>query len=159
MAHVVTLKHDPSDTTVVYLSTPLDMANTMGGFGPARYVGANAPIPGVSYVVARDDLPRFVSYAQHHGVTIVDTGAARRAPRPPWSEAPLPECTHCGQPARRGAHLEHCPNCGAPWQAVEVGTHHPDHHPGLHAKCATCGAYTPVGFAHCTHCGTPHADA
>jgi hypothetical protein len=119
MAHVVTLQYDTRDTTVVYLSTDPDMAHTMGGFGPARFVGRNPPIRGVSYVMALDDLPRFRVYATNRGIRVVDT-PTRPGPRPPWMERPLPECTHCGQPVRRGAQPTHCPNCGAPWDPTEV---------------------------------------
>jgi hypothetical protein len=118
MTHVVTLQYDPRDTTVVYLSTDPDMAHTMGGFGPARYVGANPPIRGVSYVIALDDLPRFRVYATNRCVTLV--GPTTRVPtRPPWAERPLPECAECGHPTRRGYTPTTCPNCGHPWQGVQ----------------------------------------
>lgn len=158
MAHVVTLRDTPGNPDVVYLCTAPDMASTMGGFGPARYVGSNPPVPGASYVITTEDLPRFTVYAANRSVSIVDNRGQDmpRRNQPYGREAPLPECTHCGQPARRGTRLQHCPNCGAPWQAIEVGAPY-SRNADTHVVCDTCHAHTPQGYSHCTHCGTPHA--
>lgn len=118
--HVVTLKHDPREPEIVYLDTPPDLAHTMGGFGPARFVGHNPPIRGVSYAIHADDLGRFLNYANHHTIHVIDARyTGHPVPRRP--DVPLPECAQCGQPTRRGHHPEHCPNCGAPWVSVEWG--------------------------------------
>lgn len=157
MAHVVTLRTDPANPTVVYLCTPPDMASTMGGFGPARYVGNNPPVAGASYAITAEDLPRFTVYAANRSVAVVDNraGPAYTTRRPLGREAPLPECTHCGQPTRRGTRLQHCPNCGAPWEPIEVGAPY-SRNVDTHTTCGTCGHHTPAGYSHCTHCGTPH---
>lgn len=118
--HVVTLKTDSRDAEIVYLCTPPNLARTMGGFGPARFVGYNPPVPGASYAMHTDDLPRFLIYAAHHAVHVIDT--RHNGHTVPRQTTPLPECAQCGQPARRGHHPEHCPNCGAPWVAMEWGT-------------------------------------
>jgi predicted RNA-binding Zn-ribbon protein involved in translation (DUF1610 family) len=155
MTHVVTLRADPADPGVVYLCTAPGMSSTMGGFGPARYVGNTPPVPGASYVISRDDLPRFTVYCANRQVSIVDSRTAPSAHRPYGREAPLPECLHCGQPVRRGTHWEHCPNCGMPWQVIEVGA--PYSQPNRNVTdCQQCGRSTLVGFAHCTHCGELH---
>jgi hypothetical protein len=119
MSHVVTIKQHPTNPDIVCLCTPPDMATIMGGFGPARYVGNAPPINGASYVISTEDLPRFSVYCTNRATHLVD---ARRTTttRPAHAEQPLPECIHCGQPARRGTHLEHCPNCGAPWEPVQA---------------------------------------
>jgi len=113
MAPTVTIKPDPT-TDLVYLSTPPDLAPVMGGFGPARYVGNNPPIPGASYVIAADELPRFRVYCTNRGVHILDQ-VTRPRPRPPWAERPLPECRECGQPRARYANPSRCPQCGEEW--------------------------------------------
>lgn len=153
MAHVVTLRTDPANPAVIYLATPQDMAPVMGGFGPARYVGNNPPIPGVSYVIPAEDLPRFRVYCTNRSVALLD----QPLPATPLGRGtPLPECSHCGQPSRRGAQLTHCPNCGEPWAPIQVGHHYsttaPQH------VCESCHRNTPLGFTHCTNCGAPHAN-
>jgi hypothetical protein len=156
MSHVVTLRLHPTDPDLVCLCTPIDMAHTMGGFGAARYVGNAPPINGASYVIGSDDLPRFRVFATHHATHIVDA----RTPTnviPLGRGAPLPECTHCGQPARRGARLNHCPNCGAPWDATEIGAPYSRGWIGAVTTCDQCSSDTPSGYAHCIHCGAPHA--
>lgn len=115
--HVVTLKTDPATPAVVYLSTPPDLAETMGGFGPARFVGHHPPMPGVSYALPATELDKFRVYATNRGVTVVDSRP--RTQRPGWMERPLPECADCGYPARRGHTPTHCPNCDAPWVGVQ----------------------------------------
>lgn len=131
------------------------MASTMGGFGPARYVGNAPPVAGASYVITKDDLPRFRVYCTNRGVHIVEDRAGPRAVRPYGRETPLPECSQCGQPAHRSARPQHCPNCGAPWQPVEVGA--PYSQPSrLTYECTWCGGQTVMGFTHCTLCGAPH---
>lgn len=159
MAHVVTLRDTPTDPAVVYLCTPPDMASTMGGFGPARYVGNHPPVAGASYVINAEDLPRFRVYATNRSVAVVDNRGTEdtRRNRPYGREAPLPECVHCGQPVRRGTRLDHCPNCGAPWQAIEVGAPY-SRNVDTHDTCTTCGSHTPKGYSHCTHCGSPRAN-
>lgn len=156
MAHIVTLKVAPSDPLLVYLCTPPDMATTMGGFGPARYVGNTPPIAGASYVISTEDLPRFQVYCTNRGVQVLDSRSTSKAHRPYGREAPLPECTHCGQPARRGTHLEHCPNCGAPWFPIELGA--PYAQPMWDTRvCDQCSSSTPSGYSHCVNCGSAHA--
>jgi hypothetical protein len=155
MAHLVTLKSSPRDPDVVYLCTPQDMATTMGGFGPARYVGNTPPVPGASYVISTDDLPRFRVYCTNRSVTVLDARGTSTAHRPYGREAPLPECAHCGQPSRRGARLEHCPNCGTPWDPIEVGAPYA-HASGAVITCDQCSSDTPSGFSHCIMCGAPH---
>jgi hypothetical protein len=155
MAHIVTVKSAPTDPGLLYLVTTPDMARTMGGFQPARYIGNTPPIPGASYVISTDDLPRLTVYCTNRGLHLVDgrdTPASKA--RAPWRERPLPECTHCGQPAARGARMSHCPNCGVPWEPVEVGPSQHRHLVGAVRQCASCGRDTPEGFTHCTHCGT-----
>jgi len=158
MSHVATLKQG-TDPDVIYLCTPLTMANIMGGFGPARYVGSAPPVTGASYVISTDDLPRFRVYCHSHSVTLVDarTTANSTANRPYGREAPLPECTHCGQPARRGARLQHCPNCGAPWDAIELGAPYAPGNQWPSLTCDQCSTATPAGYSHCIYCGAPHA--
>ena len=156
MAHIVTLKSSPTDPGVVYLQTMPDMAQLMGGFGPARYVGSNPPVPGVSYVVGLDDVPRFQVYCTNRSIHVVDQrdSAKPASQRPAWAESPLPECRQCGQPAKRGARLSFCPNCGATWDATEVG-------PAAQGRnqsqpmvvCDSCQRHTPQGFTHCCECG------
>jgi hypothetical protein len=155
MSHLVTLRQG-TDPGLVYLCTPPDMATTMGGFGPARYVGSTPPVPGASYVISADDLPRFRLYCHSHHATIVDARTTSPGQRPYGREAPLPECARCGQPARRGAQPQHCPNCGAPWDAIEIGAPYSRTPNGPGITCADCQSTTPAGFAHCIHCGTAH---
>jgi hypothetical protein len=156
MAHIVTLKTAPGDTALVYLCTPPDMASTMGGFGPARYVGNTPPIPGASYVITTDDLPRFQVYCTNRGVHVMDSRGGGKPEKPYGRNAPLPECTHCGQPARRGARLEHCPNCGSPWDPIELGAPYIRQQWAV-VVCDECSSETPSGFSHCIRCGAAHA--
>lgn len=156
MSHVVTLKQHPTDADVVYLCTPPDMASTMGGFGPARYVGNAPPISGASYVISSDDLPRFRVYCTNRSVNVIDARGTNTQVRPYGREAPLPECSHCGQPARRGVNLHHCPNCGAPWDPIEVGAPYAHAGNGPHITCDDCQCSTPAGYSHCIHCGSAH---
>lgn len=115
MAHVVTLKTDPTDASVVYLCTPRELASTMGAYGPARFVGDRPPIRGASYAIAADDVPSFRVFAANRGVTLADMGPPARADRPGWMERPLPECAECGQPRARYSNPAHCPQCGEAW--------------------------------------------
>lgn len=157
MTHLVTLKQQPTDPDVVYLCTPPDMASIMGGFGPARYCGNTPPISGASYVISTDDLPRFRVYCTNRSIKLIDARGATTIHRPYGREAPLPECTHCGQPARRGARLQHCPNCGTPWEPIELGA---PFHPGNRwptRVCDQCSTDTPTGYSHCIYCGAAHA--
>lgn len=156
MSYLVTMRADPSDNAVIYLCTDPSMSALMGGFGPARYVGNTPPVKGASYAIALDDLPRFRVYCTNRSVRLLDAReveAPRR--RPAWAERPLPECAHCGQPVARGVVPSFCPNCGAPWEPVEVA-------PGGHRHevpsraCSSCGVSTPAAFTHCTACG--HAE-
>jgi hypothetical protein len=160
MSHLVTMRADPREPAVIYLCTDPSMAPVMGGFGPARYVGNTPPVKDASYVIDADDLPRFRVYCTNRSVRILDVREVeppRVTNRPPWAERPLPECRHCGQPAQRGARIEFCPNCGAPWDAVEV-------EPGtprvevLTRECASCHTRTAAAFTHCTTCGHAHLD-
>lgn len=155
MSHVVTLKQHPTQPQVIYLCTPPDMAGTMGGFGPARYVGNAPPIAGASYVITIDELPRFRVYATNRSVTVIDARGATE-PKPYGRGAPLPECAHCGQPARRSAQLQHCPNCGTPWQAIEIGAPYSRGWSGSVVTCQECSTDTPSGFTHCIYCGAPN---
>lgn len=157
MAHVVTIRQHPTEPDVVYLCTPPDMASTMGGFGPARYVGNAPPISGASYAITADDLPRFRVYCTNRSVQLIDGRDSTPATRPWGRQQPLPECSHCGQPARRGARLTHCPNCGAPWDAIELGAPYAQQGNGPGITCLSCGSVTAAGFTHCTHCGAAHA--
>lgn len=73
---------------------------------------------------------------------------------------PLPECVHCGQPAKRFDDHEKrtphqppkfCPDCGAPWESRIVKVVEQD----LHATqtCQACG-HTQLGaFPRCSNCG------
>lgn len=158
MSHLVTMRADTRDSAIIYLCTDPSMAPVMGGFGPARYVGNSPPVKGASYVIAADDLPRFTVYCANRSVHIVDareTGHAVPRHRPPWAERPLPECRHCGQPVARGVAPSFCPNCGDPWEAIEVGPSR-DRHEVAGRECTSCHATTPAAFTHCTSCG--HAD-
>lgn len=157
MTHLVTLKASPTDPDVVYLCTPPDMASTMGGFGPARYVGNTPPISGASYVISSDDLPRFRVYCTNRSVRVIDGRGNSTAERPYGRGTPLPECSQCGQPARRGARLQHCPNCGAPWAAIEIGAPYAHAGNGPQIVCPDCQTSTPAGYSHCVYCGTAHA--
>jgi Double zinc ribbon len=157
MSHVVTLKQHPADADVIYLCTPPDMAHTMGGFGPARYVGNAPPISGASYAITAGDLDRFRVYCANRSVSLIDARGNSNAERPYGRGAPLPECSQCGQPARRGTRLQHCPNCGAPWQAIEIGAPYAHAGNGPHIVCSDCQTSTPAGYSHCVYCGTAHA--
>jgi hypothetical protein len=158
MSHLVTLRADPRDTAVIYLCTDPSMSIVMGGFGPARYVGNTPPVKGASYAIATDDLPRFRVYCTNRSVRLLDEReiAAPRV-RPPWAERPLPECTSCGQPVARGVVPSFCPNCGAPWEAVEVVPGTPRHEV-LTRVCGSCHSLTPAAFTHCATCGHAHLD-
>lgn len=161
MSHLATMKSDPGNPGVIYLVTDPSMAPVMGGFGPAKFVGNNPPVKGASYAIADDDLPRFQVYCANRSVRLVDTRDDRpevgtpRA-RPPWAERPLPECRECGQPAQRGARIEFCPNCGDPWDPVEVGPSS-TRHEVVTATCGSCMRETPAAYSHCTRCGAPLA--
>lgn len=115
MSQIVTLKADPHSPRLVYLCTRPELASTMGGFGPARFIGTAPPVPGASYVVELGDLDRFRVYCMNRGVSIVDTRESATRPRPAWAEARLPECRECGQPRARYANPTRCPQCGEAW--------------------------------------------
>jgi hypothetical protein len=155
MSHLVTLKQG-TDPDVVYLCTAPDMATIMGGFGPARFVGNTPPIAGASYAITSDDLPRFRVYCTNRQVKVIDGRGTTAQHRPYGREAPLPECRHCAQPARRGAHLQHCPNCGTPWEPIELGAPYAQALAAM-VQCASCLRNTPTGYSHCTLCGVPLA--
>jgi hypothetical protein len=160
--HIITLKSDPEDPEVVYLCTPPDMAQTMGGFAPARYIGDRPPVPDASYVISQDRLPHFMVYAANRGITLGDYRQPRQQPsqRPAWAEHPLPECRECGQPAKRGARLSFCPNCGTPWDPIEVGPAGQGRESSAPMlTCHACQRTTPAGFTHCCECGAKLADA
>lgn len=160
MSHIVTLQTDPADQGVIYLGTDPSMAPIMGGFGPARYM-RNAPVKGASYVIESDDLPRFIVYCANRSVRVVDRRETEPEPvrrRPAWAERPLPECRSCGQPVARGVSPSFCPNCGATWDAVEVGTTPGSTRYVETEVCSECGNDTPVGWTHCTECGARRAE-
>lgn len=166
MPHVVTVRAHETNPDLLYLCTPPELASVMGGFGPARFVGRPPwTTPDASYLIATDDLVRFQTFANSRQIITNDArGVVTEAPaqRPAWAERPLPECRECGQPAKRGARLTYCPNCGQPWDAIEIGapeTHH--HEAGVECPhcvkvhtCTGCHLPTPYGFAHCVHCGS-----
>ena len=157
MAHVATVKTAPDNPEILYLCTAPDMAPIMGGFGPARYVGNSPPVKDASYTITLDDLPRFRVYCANRSVHLVDSrdDARRPSDRPAWAERPLPECSHCGQPASRKANrIQHCPNCGNPWDPIEVGPAGMGRHgPAPLTQCASCDATTLAGFDRCMTCG------
>jgi len=156
MAHVVTMKTAPGDPSLVYLCTPPDMSATMGGFGPARYVGNHPPVIGASYVIEVSDLPRFRVYCANRAVRLVENDTPATRTRPPWAERPLPECKHCGQPVARGVNPSFCPNCGAPWEGLELGPSR-ERHDVPTRQCEACNAQTPNAYTHCMTCGAGDA--
>lgn len=142
---VVIRSHDQS-AQLVYLDTSPDLATVMGKFRPARYVGAR----GGAYVLTASNLGLFADFAKHHRLQVVDERGSVAALGPLGREAPLPECDRCGQPARRGSRLAHCPGCGNRWQPIEITEHWRD---ASTDTCPTCATRQPAGYGWCIRCG------
>lgn len=138
---VVVRNHDQS-AQLVYLDTSPELQHLMGRFRPARYVGARNG----AYVLAESNLGLFADFCKHHQIPLVDE---RHAPVSSRQDA-LPECFHCGQPARRGTHLAHCPSCGNAWRPIQVAERWRE---DTTASCPTCHTRQPAGFGWCVRCG------
>lgn len=117
-----------------------DAAALMGRFQPARWQQKAK-----AYWLPTSHLDAFTRYLDHEGATLVDergTGGAT---------GPLPECTTCGLPARRGVELRYCPGCGAPWAPV---VHEAEHMPGgARRTCLRCTREQRGAAARCGNCG------
>lgn len=140
---IVVRNHDKS-AQLVYLDTSPELAHLMGRFRPARFVGAR----GGAYVLAESNLGLFADFARHHQLQVLDERHAAVSSR----QSALPECFHCGQPARRGSHLAHCPGCGQPWRPIEIEERWRE---ATTDSCPTCHSRQPAGFGWCGRCGAP----
>jgi hypothetical protein len=152
VTRLVRVRLHPDDERLVMLDTPPQLAQTMGRFEPARFVG----LRGGAYVMPTDMLDHFASFARLHDVLLIDerssvatdTGSGGRVV---GHARPLPECAQCGQPARRDRQPDYCPSCGWTWAAVE---HEPYREDEQREQCTRCLARQPFGFEFCQRCGT-----
>lgn len=145
--HVVILRahHDRPD--LVLLDTPPELATVMGRFQPARYVG----LPHGAYALPVDKLDAFATFTRANHVATIDDRGRQGTTVQPGQAIPLPECSTCGQPAKRDRPLRYCPRCGAIWHPVayvetlrELTT----------TTCPACSTTQRLGFPICQHCGT-----
>jgi hypothetical protein len=143
-------RHDRHGGLVLLDSAP-QLAETMGRFPAARYVGHRRG----AYELPTALLGDLEAFARVHDVLLIDD---RDAPEPAASSTrvvgharPVPECAACGQPARRDRQPDHCPACGATWRALEHQAHVEAED---REQCARCLAMQPHGFDYCQRCGT-----
>lgn len=145
-APVIIRTHDES-TQLVYLDTSPELAQIMGRYQPARYIGKR----GAAYVLAQANLGTFADFLAHHGIELLDQRGQVDSSRPAGRDRPLPECGSCGQPAQRGALLRHCPACGARWQPIEPqDSSRPE---ALVVSCPACDGQQVAGMRYCQRCG------
>lgn len=146
------LRAHPTDPALLLLDTRPGLANTMGAFGPARFVGMR----GGAYAMPAAALPAWEKFARAQQLTIIDNRpqpAARKV-----YDQPLPECAHCHIPAKRGHTFRFCPGCGQPWEPIQI---RPDHRGGNTTdavSCPSCGHRQAGGFTFCSRCGAPAPD-
>jgi hypothetical protein len=122
----------------------------MGRFQPARYAGLDHG----AYLLPAEQLDNFQTFTRaNHLATIDDRGRPRLAgPVGPGQPNPLPECSTCGQPAKRNAAPTYCPACGDDWHPVIVRTMQRDLNS---VTCPTCSTRQRIGFPICHACGSP----
>ena len=142
---VIRLHH--ADPKLVTLDTPPELAPTMGRFQPARY----SPIRGGSYVMPIEQVENLTVFARFNGLAVSDerhtAPAGARIVGPP---RPLPECSNCGQPAKRGREPTYCPACGKAWDPIE----YVEEAASLTmVECPACQELQRPGFPNCMHCG------
>jgi hypothetical protein len=152
VTRLVRVRLHPDDERLVLLDTPPQLAQTMGRFEPARFVG----LRGGAYAMPTEMLGHFESFARLHDVLLIDERASVATDTPHGRRVvgharPVPECGTCGQPARRDRQPDYCPACGRAWAPVE---HEPYREDEQREQCARCLARQPFGFDYCQRCGT-----
>jgi len=148
---IIRIRLHAEQPSMVLLDTAPQLADTMGRFPAARYVGARRG----AYALPAALLDELATFARVHDVLLIDeraSAATDTGSRVVGHARPLPECASCGQPARRDRQPEHCPACGSKWRAVE---HEPYSENESREQCARCLARQPYGFDYCQRCGTP----
>lgn len=142
--HLARLTAHPTDTRTVLLHTPPGLATDMGRFEPARYDQAHR-----AYLVHVDHLAALHRFAATIALHIVDERT-----RPPGQRPLMPECIHCGQPAKLTRQPHRCPGCGQPWKPtfVDPGTGHGE---AVRQTCDHCGHTQRGRFGYCGACGEP----
>ena len=152
-ARPVIVRAHESQAQLAYLDTGPELSSIMGRFRPARYVGARQG----AYLVAAANVEMFRDFARHHHLVIIDERNAATTERPYGRERPVPECSHCGQPARRNTRLAYCPACGKHWAPVEVDVYRTDDR--LAIACQQCGQAQAAGMRYCQSCGSQLPDS
>lgn len=137
---IIKIEAHPKQGDLVVVHAGPDAAALMGRFQPARWQPKTR-----TYWLPTSHLDAFTRYLDHEDATLVDergTGGA---------VGPLPECTGCGQPARRGVELRYCPTCGEPWAPV---VHAAEHMPGgIRTTCLRCCREQHGRLTRCGNCG------
>ena len=147
---VVVIRSHPDRIDLVLLDTPPELASTMGRFQPARYAGLDHG----AYVMPTDALPAFATFTRANRLATIDDRSRPTiaGPKGPGTPNPLPECSTCGQPAKRSAGLRYCPTCGDDWHPV---TYREQQRDLASVTCPTCSTRQRIGFALCHQCGSP----
>ena len=146
---VIVIRPHPDRTDLVLLDTPPELATTMGRFQPARYAGLDHG----AYVLPADQLDAFATFTRANRLaTIDDRNRPSVASKGVGAPNPLPECSTCGQPAKRSARLAYCPSCGDDWTP---STHRETLRDLASVTCPSCATTQRIGFPLCHACGTP----
>jgi hypothetical protein len=138
---IIKIESHPTRGDLLVVHAGPDASAVMGPFGPARWQPKSR-----AYWMPAKDLESFVRHLDREGATLVDERATGGGP-----SGPLPECRHCGQPARRGVELRHCPDCGGRWEPVVHASGIGDD--AARTTCPHCGRAQAGNFPRCQHCG------
>lgn len=135
---------------LLLLDTPPAMASTMGAFPAARFVGHRRG----AYALPAGLIDDLAIFAKHHDVLLVDDRhtAGDGPGRVVGPARPLPECSRCGQPARRDKPPTYCPSCGDTWRPIEHDGYRDERDVD---RCDRCNTTQSVGFRYCGSCGYP----
>lgn len=137
---IVKIEAHPKQPDLIVVHAGPDTAELMGRFQPARWQPKAK-----AYWLPATHLDAFVRHLDRAGATFVDERGSGGA------VGPLPECTHCGHPVRRGVEPRFCPGCGAPWTPV---VHEAEHMPGaVRTTCLRCTREQRGRFERCMNCG------
>lgn len=145
MSDLIRITNHPTDEQLLLVHVPPHLSRQMGQFPHARWLPSLKAY--AVHTAAEAGLNATISYIGAHAID-------ERLTHPTNQPQPLrmPECTHCGQPARHDAQPARCPACGEPWRPAYRGTAH-HHHGGVTQTCPTCSHTQHGRFAHCGKCG------
>jgi DNA-directed RNA polymerase subunit RPC12/RpoP len=141
MTHLARITEHPTDPDVVLIDIPYELNAEM-----RRYEAARMAPELRGYVLAAEHIDGFTRFAERLNMHVVDE--RRHAPNP---RPLMPECAHCGQPAKLSSQPEYCPGCGQQFEPY----FHAETPGESRVSCEYCGHPNKPGFGYCAECGKP----